>query len=140
MVQLLISSMLGLLLSTAALSTVIAAISSHRLRHATETVQENIALAEYFMSKDMRATGFKSCFQKPPSFINNVSKGVVGSNFSTFLAPTVMLSTYKKSDALVFVAVTQAGTELAGDMVTAPCATGLGCKQSSTRSTGNLHH
>ncbi|GEM_PF-3268597 len=118
MVQLLISAMLGLLLSTSVLSTVIAAISSHRLRHATETVQENIALAEYFISKDVRAIGFKSCFQKSPSFINNVSKGVVGSKFSIFSAPTVRPSSYKKSDTLVFVAVTDAGTELAGDMAT----------------------
>jgi len=108
--------MLGLLLSSAVLSTVIAAISSHRLRHATETLQENIALAEYFMRKDMRVIGFKSCFEKSSSFINNVSKGVVGSDFSTFLAPTVMLNTYKKSDTLVFAAVTHGGTELAGDM------------------------
>jgi len=118
MVQLLISAMLGLLLSTAALSTVIAAISSHRLRHATETVQENIALAEYFISKDARAIGFKSCFQKSPSFINNVSKGVLGSTFSIFSAPTVIPSSYKTSDTLVFATVIDAGTELAGDMAT----------------------
>jgi len=117
MVQLLISAMLGLLLSTAALSTVIASISSHRLRNATETVQENIALAEYFISKDIRAIGFKSCFQKPPSFINNVSKGAVGSKFSVFSAPTVIQSSYKESDTLVFV-VSHGGTELAGDMAT----------------------
>jgi len=118
MVQLLISTMLGLLLSSALLSTVIAAISSHRLRYATETVQENIALAEYFMSKDIRAIGFKSCFQKSPSFINNVSKGVVGSDFSAFSAPTVMQSSYKKSDTLVFAAIIHAGAELASDMAT----------------------
>jgi len=118
MVQLLISAMLGLLLSTAVLSTVIAAISSHRLRHVTETVQENIALAEYFITKDMSAIGFKSCFEKSPLLINNLSKGPIGSQFEVFLSPLVTKNTYKKSDSVVFTTVANAGSELEGDMAT----------------------
>jgi len=118
MVQLLISSMLGLLLSAAVLSTLYAAILSNRLRHATETVQENAALTEYFIARDMRAMGFKSCFKPPYQLINNVSKGIVGQHFDLFAKPLIITKAFQQSDLISFVTVLNGTTQLAGSMAT----------------------
>ena len=77
LVQLLISTMLGLLLSTALLNMLYATILSNQLKLAIETVQENSALAGYFLRRDLNGIGFKSCFEQPLSHLNILSKGSV---------------------------------------------------------------
>lgn len=118
LVELLIAVMLGLLLTTAVLSMLFASYQTHNLKSAIETVQENGALALYFIKRDLINLGFSSCLGQSLKTTNLLSLGTVGRHLSEHTELKGNLYPYKKSDSVTFVRMLNTGSELVRDMHT----------------------
>lgn len=129
LVQLLISSMLGLLLSAALLNILYATMLSNQLKLAIETVQENAALAGYFLIKDLNGIGFSSCFERPITSINNLSMGPAAEQIRISGYVQGIVNQYRHSDAIKFITVSDAPTELINDMATVHASVDLDIQQ-----------
>ena len=118
LIQLFISTLLGLMLSAALLSILYSVIVSNALRHSIETIQENAALALYFLSTDLINIGFSSCFEQANGKISITSTGAIAEFLVEHQSIQGQINQYKRSDAIRFVAVLEAGSELRQDMAT----------------------
>ncbi|EPJ46199.1 MAG: hypothetical protein OFPII_22260 [Osedax symbiont Rs1] len=118
LVELMIASLLGLMLSAVILSTLYAAMKSNALKTSAESMQENSSLALFFLANDLRSIGFAGCYEQGISNLSNHSKGPV----SQFLAEFSIISgntlAYKNSDSISFVTVLNAGVDTVADMST----------------------
>ncbi|MEH6444885.1 MAG: PilW family protein [Oceanospirillaceae bacterium] len=112
LVEILIASMLGLLLSSLILSTLYATVQSNNLKKAQETIQENAALAFHFLANDLRSIGFNTCFSGSRDELNNLSNGVVGNQLIEFGGIEGNKYGYKKSDSITIIATLFPASEL----------------------------
>jgi type IV pilus assembly protein PilW len=118
LIEILIASMLGLLLSAAVLSILFSTYRSYKLNTAIEEVQENGALALFFIKTDLSALGFSSCFEKGLNNANILSLGVIGEHLYAHREIVGNLYTYKESDSITFVTTLSKSSELLHNMHT----------------------
>ena len=116
LVELMIASLLGLILSSAILSTLYAAIAANKLKIAAESIHENSTLAMYFLAADIRAIDFSGCLSAGISRANIVSTGRVADHLQRFGVIFAEPRDYKNSDAISFVSALDAGFELSQSM------------------------
>jgi len=116
LVELMIASLLGLILSSAILSTLYASIAANKLKVAAESIHENSSLAMHFLAADIRAIDFSGCFNTRVSNANIVSTGRVADHLQRFGAIFAEHKSYNNSDAFSFVSALDAGFELNQNM------------------------
>lgn len=117
LVELLIAAMLGTLLSASLFSSLYASLQANQLRAATQSVQENAALAIHFLRQDFNLFDFTGCFDGTLKDIDITSTGVVADQIAQFGALR-MNPLASKSDSISLVSVSSAGADLIGSMAT----------------------
>ncbi|MEM5528777.1 PilW family protein [Gammaproteobacteria bacterium AS21] len=118
LVELMISMMLGLLLSTAIISVFFSVSRSYKVKSALETMQENSLLGLHFLSNDLQTAGFKGCFEGPFHNINIVSKGVVAKQLTYSTAIYGTSGSYQNSDVISFISSIGTVLDVSADMPT----------------------
>jgi len=118
LVELMISMMLGLLLSAAIISVLFGVARTYQVKSSLETIQESALIGLHFLANDLKTAGFKGCFEGLFAQINIVSKGVVADKltYSTAIDGTKGLSF--GADAMSFIASVGAGLDVSEDMPT----------------------
>ena len=116
LVELLIASLLGLLLSASILSALYASMQSNKFKIATEEVQENAALAMHFLKQDIKSIGFSGCFSQGFAKINISSTGSVAELLNAYGVIAANQYQFKQSDSLSFIANIGTSEDLINDM------------------------
>ena len=118
LVELMVASLLGLILSSSILSTLYASIAANKLKVAAESIHENSSLAMHFLASDIRAIDFSGCLSTGIRGANIVSTGRVAEHLLRFGVILAETKKYQNSDAISFVSALDAGFELTKAMPT----------------------
>lgn len=116
LVEVLIASMLGLLLSASVLSALYASGQSNNQKTAMEEVQENASLAHHFFKQDIQSLGYLGCYLKPAKDIVINSRGEVAQQLVQKGLIDINQFSYKNSDSLSFVAKSGEGADVINSM------------------------
>jgi len=118
LVELMISMMLGLLLSTAIISVLFGVSRTYQVKSALEAIQENSLLGLHFLANDLKTAGFKGCFEGEFDQINIVSKGAVADKLTYFTAIDGSTGLSYGPDAMSFITSVGIGLDVLADMPT----------------------
>jgi type IV pilus assembly protein PilW len=117
-VELMISMMLGVLLSAAIISVFFSVSRSYKVKSALEMMQESSLLGLHFLSNDLKTAGFKGCFEGPFHKINIVSKGEVAKQLTYSTAIYGTPGSNQSLDVISFISSIGAGLDVSADMPT----------------------